>query len=429
MSGTVDIDPYTLDRLVRAAKASGKALGQFVEDAVHDTSSRSVWFKAGLDSNFFAPGLGRLAAGRTIGMSGQFAEAGIAHHASRNIHCYESVSREGYPCLVFSGEAHAQPAPIPSHMDDESAAYSSAFVDSPFQSLQLAGGERIELSLLAHFTQRIFLASIYLSAAFAMAEVPDFKPTRRAPVFRPRKYDCGWYASVVNAGFNRFWELRNALVHTWTPSAEGEPLTLRAFALLAELVPAHGSLMRLYALDPAKAFQELARHLDVLAEQIKLSVKLVADLEEAETKEEAVANEERLDTIQDAILLDVGETLALSAAADRLGVTRQNLHKRIQRGSAIGVMRQGEILVPAAQFVEENGKTKIVEGLQSVIAPFLKSGAGHWSALQFLVETEPNLAQPPLEALKSGVLPAVVARAGEAYLGLDEQDDTGADDG
>jgi uncharacterized protein YidB (DUF937 family) len=75
-----------------------------------------------------------------------------------------------------------------------------------------------------------------------------------------------------------------------------------------------------------------------------------------------------------------------------------------------------------------NGKERIVGGLGKVIEPFIASGAGHWSALQFMVDIEPNLGLSPLEALKSGVDSTRIARLADAYLGLDEQDDPLADE-
>ena len=177
--------------------------------------------------------------------------------------------------------------------------------------------------------------------------------------------------------------------------------------------------MRLYFRDQSEAFQELARHLDLLIEQIRLSMMLAVDLEEAETRDEEAANDARLGAIQDALLAQAGETLSLTEASARLGVSRQNLHKRIQRGSALGVLKNGEILVPACQFVEVDGTLAIVKGLRRAIEPFLESRAGHWAAMQFVTEPDPNLETTPIDALKGGRIDAVIAAA-HAYLGLDE---------
>jgi hypothetical protein len=290
------------------------------------------------------------------------------------------------------------------------------------------GAAKSELAFLSRFAERIVVASIFWGGAFAQAKVNDFKPSRRPPIFRSRGHEGGWHATIANTVFKLFWELRDALVHKWAPSAAAQPLARHAFRLLAELTPANATLNRIYAIDPERAFLALASQLDVLAKQVELSMRLVADLVAAETSDEAAANEERLADIQNAILSEAGETLGLAAASGRLGMSRQNLHQRIRRGSAIGVLENGEILVPVNQFITVNGKERIVGGLGKVIEPFIASGAGHWSALQFMVDIEPNLGLSPLEALKSGVDSTRIARLADAYLGLDEQDDPLADE-
>ena len=50
---------------------------------------------------------------------------------------------------------------------------------------------------------------------------------------------------------------------------------------------------------------------------------------------------------------------------------------------------------------------------------FLESGEGHWAAMQFLIEPDPNLETTPMDALKGGRVEAVMAAA-QAYLGLAE---------
>ena len=100
-----------------------------------------------------------------------------------------------------------------------------------------------------------------------------------------------------------------------------------------------------------------------------------------------------------------------------LGVTRQALHKRIKAGTALGMMDGEELVLPKLQFVSSGEKVRLVKGLGEVISLFERSGG--WSALQFLVEKDPNLAAAPIEALNAGKVEAVVAAA-RAYLSLDE---------
>ena len=61
----------------------------------------------------------------------------------------------------------------------------------------------------------------------------------------------------------------------------------------------------------------------------------------------------------------------------------------------------------------------IVAGIERVLRPFLDSRAGAWSALQFLLDQDPNLGRRPIDAVKAGDIVAVEHAAG-AYLGLDE---------
>ena len=111
--------------------------------------------------------------------------------------------------------------------------------------------------------------------------------------------------------------------------------------------------------------------------------------------------------------------MSLTEAANALGVTRQNLHKRIYAGSALGMMLNGRIVVPRLQFVSATGKTVIIAGIDRVVRPFLDSKAGAWSALQFLLDQDPNLGRRPIDVVNAGDIVAV-EHAARAYLSLDE---------
>ena len=114
----------------------------------------------------------------------------------------------------------------------------------------------------------------------------------------------------------------------------------------------------------------------------------------------------------------MGGGLSLTEAAQALGVTRQNLHKRIHTGSALGMLLDNRIVVPK-QLVAGDGRTIDLNGVERVAWPFLDTKAGAWSALQFLLDLDPNLGRPPIDALRAG--DAVGAEhAARAYLGLDE---------
>jgi hypothetical protein len=155
--------------------------------------------------------------------------------------------------------------------------------------------------------------------------------------------------------------------------------------------------------------------LDLVANQLKAAIELAGDIQTA--SDHAVEEEARLKAVQSELLDKAGKSLSLTEAAEQ--VSRQALHKRIGLGTALGLMFGSELVVPEAQFVLKNSKLKIVDGLGAVMQEFDVSGAGRWSALQFLIEIDPNLKRTPLEALRAGEQDAVV-RAARAYLSLDE---------
>ena len=83
------------------------------------------------------------------------------------------------------------------------------------------------------------------------------------------------------------------------------------------------------------------------------------------------------------------------------------------------MLLDNRIVVPKLQLVAGDGRTTILAGVERVVRPFLDAKAGAWSALQFLLDPDPNLGRPPIDALRAG--DAVGAEhAARAYLGLDE---------
>ncbi len=298
-------------------------------------------------------------------------------------------------------------------------------VSSPKESdtteLVLLQFGRSDAASMSRFGQHVENASYCLYLAFDKANVQDFEPSPSRNVIAHADGIHAWYSTLVNSTFHRYRELRKALLHPWTPPAEVEPLTRLAFRLLSEITPADSQLRQLYKHDRSRALQELARQLDGVADQLKATVRLAADLETLDTQDEDGPSPDdpaRLAAVQNEILSKAGEPLSLTAAAERLGMTRQGLHKHIVSGTALGLMRGSELVVPGAQFVTQNDRTKIVKGLKNVVALFDSSGAGRWSALQFLVEPDPNLSGAPFEALKQGRI-AETENAAKAYLNLD----------
>lgn len=284
--------------------------------------------------------------------------------------------------------------------------------------VSIARGEYTSLNpvvlAIAQFQERMDRAAILLSCAFADSEVKDFKTLGRQSPIRSADPQLGWYASVVNSALTRFREVRNALVHRWTPTPEAELLYHEAFNCLVALTPAADELSRLRQLDPARASSELARLLDPIAEEIAATAKLHASL-----SGEGGSEAERLEAAQKAILATAGDAWSLRQAAEALEVTKQALHKRVRAGTVLGVMLGSRLALPRVQFRQHGASTRHVGGLGPIIKMFRDAGAGEWSALQFLVHLDPNLSARPIDALWARRTKAV-QEAAAAYLGLGE---------
>lgn len=132
-----------------------------------------------------------------------------------------------------------------------------------------------------------------------------------------------------------------------------------------------------------------------------------------------MSSEARFAEMTRLLLQRAGGGLSLTEAAKLLGTSRQALHKRVKSGSALGMMEGDELVLPKFQFVEKHDRTSILDGLAKVIKLFDASRAGRWSALQFLIEQDPNLAMAPVDVLKTGEVQQV-ANAAAAYLDVDE---------
>lgn len=118
-----------------------------------------------------------------------------------------------------------------------------------------------------------------------------------------------------------------------------------------------------------------------------------------------------------------GGIISLAEVAKALGVSQQEAHSRIHAGKILGMMLDDQLVVPALQLwpAEESGtgRRRILPGIERVVTLFDETGAGRWSALQFLVERDPNVRCPPIEALRAGRAD-LVEWAARGYLGVDE---------
>lgn len=121
----------------------------------------------------------------------------------------------------------------------------------------------------------------------------------------------------------------------------------------------------------------------------------------------------------DELLGRAGGGLSLTAVAERLGVSRQRVHKRIQEGTILGMRGlDGNIVIPAFQVETGEDGQRIMPGLEHAVRPFMAAGEGGWATLQWLLDQDPNLSATPVEAVRAGRFDDV-ARAARAYVGAD----------
>jgi hypothetical protein len=276
-----------------------------------------------------------------------------------------------------------------------------------------------ELAALGRLMVYIDQAALLMSAAFAAADIRDFTPGRRRQTIHPKDDATRWYADLTNDVLSRLSAIRHSLAHGWPPSPEADALAAEAVTLLAELTPVPSQIITLYRSHRSEGLAELARHLEIVDRQYALAASLAGRLEAGEGARPSEAAPAGFAAAREALLAAAGGGLSLTEAAQALGVTRQNLHKRIHTGSALGMLLDNRIVVPKLQLVAGDGRTTILTGVERVVRPFLDTKAGAWSALQFLLDPDPNLGRPPIDALRAG--DAVGAEhAARAYLGLDE---------
>jgi hypothetical protein len=292
-------------------------------------------------------------------------------------------------------------------------AYSNEIYPSNSLGLNLASvseTKTVGIYGLALFSSRIDQGAILLSAALIEGSMGHFLPRHdRARIKRSRS----WMDSLVISCRDRSAEVREALKFEWEPTGRAAELALDAFKTLSELTQTSWELQRLCQADRPRAFNELARHLELATQQFELNARLVAEVEGIDAPSPA---SDRLSDVQADLLTRAGGGLSLTAAANRLGISRQALHKRAKKGSALALMRGNELVLPLAQWVSTGRSLTWIDGLPKIIKLF--ETAGGWSALQFLIEQDPNLGTTPRLALIEGRIDDVIAAA-EAYLGIE----------
>jgi hypothetical protein len=287
---------------------------------------------------------------------------------------------------------------------------------------------------IARLAARIEASAVVLSAEAAERGITITaarKPAGRSRAPRREVADhLAWFESVVWSSRLRLVEVKAALEAFGRVERPGDA-EARVVRYLADLTPLRVQLVRLSRKDLRRAMEETARQLDALDVHLASAAALLGDPGPAgaadegaggaggagEAPEDDAAAFERIS----ADLLDRGGGgMSLREAAGALGTSKQALHKRIHAGTALGMMRGREIVVPRVQFAEEGGKVVgFLPGIAEVLATFREAGERGWGALQFLVEQDPNLGRAPVQALREGRVEAVV-QAARAYLGLDE---------
>jgi len=120
-----------------------------------------------------------------------------------------------------------------------------------------------------------------------------------------------------------------------------------------------------------------------------------------------------------ALLAAAGGGLSLAEAAEALTISRQAMHALIRTGRALGLMHGDRIVVPRLQFCSRGGRSEILPGIDRIVRLFEETKAGPWSAVQFLIDPDPNLGTTPIAALRDGQVEAV-EHAARALLRIDE---------
>jgi hypothetical protein len=112
----------------------------------------------------------------------------------------------------------------------------------------------------------------------------------------------------------------------------------------------------------------------------------------------------------------VGPFLRSDGVQARLGISRQAVAAKASRRRLLRtITADGEHLYPLWQFVGE----QLVDGLAEVFSLFPESSVDGWTMAAWLRTPDPNLAEPPLDALARGEREKVriIARSAARSLG------------
>ena len=203
----------------------------------------------------------------------------------------------------------------------------------------------------------------------------------------------------------------------WSSRPMARPFSLvekQAFDILVRSATPGEVVSCLPDQDPDKAVETVRARIETLGGDVAALIEAVGASSTTSVDREA------FEQVAAEMLRRAGGGLSLTEAAQRLKVTRQRVHKRIQDGTVLGMaLTDGTLVVPAFQIDKRDGAETVLSGLDLAIRPFIAAGEGGWSALQWILDPDPNLGMSPLEALQAG-RSNDVARAARAYVGIDE---------
>jgi hypothetical protein len=182
-------------------------------------------------------------------------------------------------------------------------------------------------------------------------------------------------------------------------------------------LPNQESLLLMAEQDQDKAIREMTLELETLGQTMAANATQQLDGLRPTTEDH-----ERFAKLANTLIGKAGGAFTLVEAAEALQISERAMQQWLQAGMVLGVILACETLLPKLQFTDadDTGKLSVLHGIGRVTKAFQTAKAGSWSALQFLLEPDPNLAAVPIEALRTGQVTAV-EHAARAYLGMDEE--------
>ncbi|WP_144404725.1 hypothetical protein [Belnapia sp. F-4-1] len=266
-------------------------------------------------------------------------------------------------------------------------------------------------------SEGLFIETVEAVAALMSSDHAARPAGRRRQHTRPSRGRCDeWYAKLMHTADIRLAEVIAVLR---APAGAGffdAPTQKRAFDMLMGLLPNHERLLFAAEQDLGEAIRGMTLKLEMLGQTMAANanhelgdVILTADCDGKFAK------------LSRALIRKAGGVLKLIDAAEALQITERAMQQQLLAGMALGVMSDREMLLPKLQFTkaDDTGRLSVLPGIDRVIHAFETAKAGPWSALQFLLEPDPNLATTPTEALRAGRLDEV-EHAARARLGMDE---------